>query len=103
MGSLDMDRLGKTIEEALDLITVLRTENDVLMEDREKARKNLQQPEQVKGKTSVADQLKVDKEVLQRLQHERIAVKKKIRNILRKIEGIHLKEDRPQKDLFDTE
>lgn len=98
MNAQNIDQLGMKIREALDLISRLRSEKASLKSDLDRARKSL--PEKGGGKVLGRDQARAFTEDLERLQNERMQVKKKIRNIMRRLEGIHLEEGKGQEDLF---
>lgn len=103
MSLINLDQLDRKISEALDLISNLQSENAGLKDALEVCRKNLQVKEQeISRKGLGKDQEKTLLEDIQRLQQERTQVRQRVKNILRKIEGIDIEEEKVQKELFES-
>ena len=103
MSLINLDQLDRKISEALDLISNLQSENAVLKDALEVCRKGLQEKEQeISHKGLGKDQEKTLLEDIQRLQQERTQVRQRVKNILRKIEGIDLEEEKVQRELFES-
>ncbi len=104
MGAPDLNHLERKINEAVDLISTLRTENASIKEELKEAKKSLgKEVQDAKGGEIDKGQLKKFKEDLKRLQSERVQAKQMIRNVLKKIEGVRLKEEKVQRELFEKE
>lgn len=104
MSAPDLNRLERKIKEALDLISTLRAENASIKNELKEVKKSLGEKVQgAKGGEKDKGQLIKYKEELKRLQSERVQAKQMIRNVLKKIEGIQLKEQKVQRELFDKE
>ncbi len=104
MDDMKLEKLDKMIHEALDLIETLRAENSELKSELGKASKSLDdEKNKIAKKGLPATDVKTYKEDLRKFQNDRKMIKQKIRNIIKKIEGIQLDEEKVQKDLFAQE
>ncbi|MDX1763340.1 MAG: hypothetical protein R3231_03365 [bacterium] len=102
MENVAFEQLEEKIQKAVELISELRTVNIALKEELQAAQGRLQSREAEPKKKAVdSDALKKMKTDLKRMANERNMVRQKIRNVLRKLEGIRLAEEKPQQDLFE--
>lgn len=105
MSDLTYDQLTHKIQQAVELIKALRTDNAELKKELHEVSRSVQKKKVGLGKSSLqSEQAKMSKKEVQSLLKERKEVKQKIRNVLRKLDEIRLEDDaKVQKDLFDSE
>jgi len=98
---INLDTMDRKIQEALDLILNLQEENDVLKKELEACRKGLQEKgKEIADKNLIKDRDEAILEDIQTLRQERVQIRQRIKNILKKIEGIDMEEEKVQKELF---
>lgn len=103
MNQINLEQLDLKIQEALDMISALKSENAVLKDELELCRKSLKNKNQERsGMEPGKDQEKILLEEIQRLQLQQTQVRQKVKNILRKLEGIDLEEEKVQTELFES-
>lgn len=95
-------QLKEKIQKAVELIGELRTANASLKEELKVAQGRLHEAKvEPKKKVLDKDETKKLKDEVKRMTTERNLVRQKVRNVLRKLEGIRLEEQKPQQDLFE--
>lgn len=102
MEGVALGQLEEKIQTAVELIGELRTANASLKEELKAARGRLQETRvRPKKKGLDDDAIKKMKDEVKRMSTERNLVRQKVRNVLRKLEGIQMEAEKPQQDLFE--
>ncbi len=101
MASLPLDELSQKIRDVVDLVSALRIENAALQGDLAEIRRRLAQKER-KGPVSKADSetgTRLRRELSQ-LRKERKMVRRKVSDVLKKLEAVQLQDATVQPELF---
>ncbi len=101
MTSLPLDELSQKIRDVVDLVAALRSENAALRGDLAEMQRRLAQKER-KAPVSQIDSEAVARlrMELSQLREERKVVKRKVSNVLKKLESIKLQDATVQPELF---